>query len=108
MDRRGFFKLFSLGVAGIALEQAIPLGRVWSFPKKIVLAGIDLAVPDSEFSVLSFSVGDVISIGRDPQRYIVTSVHEQPTIIAFERLNLVIDNWNRSPQRFTKAVRSPS
>jgi hypothetical protein len=37
MDRRGFLKWFSAGVAGIALEQAIPLGRVWSFPSKIVL-----------------------------------------------------------------------
>ncbi len=39
MDRRGFLKFFSAGVAGIALEQAIPLGRVWSFPKEIVIAG---------------------------------------------------------------------
>ena len=38
MDRRGFLKLFTAGVAGIALEQAIPLGRVWSFPKEIVIA----------------------------------------------------------------------
>jgi hypothetical protein len=37
MDRRGFFKLFGAAVAGIALEQAIPLGRVWSFPTNIVL-----------------------------------------------------------------------
>lgn len=26
-----------MGIAGIALEQAIPLGRVWSFPKNIVI-----------------------------------------------------------------------
>ena len=39
MDRRGFFKLFGLGVAGIALEQAIPLGRVWSFPTEIIVPG---------------------------------------------------------------------
>lgn len=38
MNRRSFLSLFSAGVAGIALEQAIPLGRVWSFPKKIVIA----------------------------------------------------------------------
>ena len=38
MNRRNFLSLFSAGVAGIALEQAIPLGRVWSFPKKIVIA----------------------------------------------------------------------
>jgi hypothetical protein len=39
MDRRDFISLFGAGVAGIALEQAIPLGRVWSFPKEIVTAG---------------------------------------------------------------------
>lgn len=38
MNRRNFLSLFSAGIAGIALEQAIPLGRVWSFPKKIVIA----------------------------------------------------------------------
>jgi hypothetical protein len=38
MNRRNFLSLFSAGVAGLALEQAIPLGRVWSFPKKIVIA----------------------------------------------------------------------
>lgn len=38
MERRGFLKLFSVGIAGLALEQAIPFGRVWSFPKNIVIA----------------------------------------------------------------------
>jgi hypothetical protein len=37
VDRRGFFKLFGLGIGGIALEQAIPFNRVWSFPTKIML-----------------------------------------------------------------------
>jgi hypothetical protein len=37
MNRRDFLSLFSTGVAGIALEQAIPLGRVWGFPKEIVI-----------------------------------------------------------------------
>ena len=40
MNRRNFLSLFSAGVAGIALEQAIPLGRVWSFPKEIVVPKI--------------------------------------------------------------------
>lgn len=38
MNRRGFLSLLGLGGAGVALEQAIPLGRVWSFPKEIVIA----------------------------------------------------------------------
>jgi hypothetical protein len=77
MDRRGFLKLFSAGVAGIALDQAIPLGRVWSFPKKIVLpvfAGFDPA-SGSDFTVEEcwehpFKVGTAIRI-RLPQRFII-------------------------------------
>jgi hypothetical protein len=38
MDRRGFLKLLGAGVGGLALDQAIPFNRVWSFPKKIVIA----------------------------------------------------------------------
>lgn len=38
MNRRNFLSLFGAGVAGIAIEQAIPLGRVWSFPKEILIA----------------------------------------------------------------------
>jgi hypothetical protein len=37
LNRRNFLSLFGAGVAGLALDQAIPLGRVWSFPKEIVL-----------------------------------------------------------------------
>jgi hypothetical protein len=38
MKRRGFLQLAGAGIAGIILDQAIPLGRVWSFPTNIVLA----------------------------------------------------------------------
>jgi hypothetical protein len=37
MDRRKFFKLLGMGVAGVALDQAIPFNRVWSFPSNIVV-----------------------------------------------------------------------
>lgn len=35
MERRGFLKGLAAIVGGIALEQAEPLGRVWSFPKEV-------------------------------------------------------------------------
>jgi hypothetical protein len=86
MDRRGFLKLFSAGVAGIALEQAIPLGRVWSFPKKIVIAS-----PLSQFDYTenynralkkyALEIGDIVTISSvfrnlHEQTFIVTEVHE--------------------------------
>jgi hypothetical protein len=38
MDRRKFLSLLGLGVGGVAVSQAIPFGRVWSFPQKIFVA----------------------------------------------------------------------
>lgn len=35
MDRRGFLKLLPVAVGGIALAEAIPMGRVWSFPTQL-------------------------------------------------------------------------
>lgn len=37
MNRRGFLGMLIGGVAAAAAEQMIPLGRVWSFPSKIVI-----------------------------------------------------------------------
>lgn len=38
MNRRGFLGLFGAAIGGIVLEQAIPLGRVWSFPSNVIIA----------------------------------------------------------------------
>lgn len=74
MDRRGFLKLFSAGVAGVALDQAIPLGRVWSFPKNIVISK-----PLAEFTVdivpgPLFEIGDVVQIETLQQLFVVSRV----------------------------------
>ncbi len=65
MDRRGFFKLFGIGVAGVALEQAIPLGRVWSFPKDIV---IPRHLWSQRIPIHQFYLNE----GGMPQRHVVT------------------------------------
>jgi hypothetical protein len=54
MNRRSFFRFLGAGAATLALSEAIPFGRVWSFPSKIVVpetVAIDLAYY-SDFSVL--------------------------------------------------------
>ena len=38
MNRRGFIKSLGFLVGGITLNEAIPFGRVWSFPSNIVPA----------------------------------------------------------------------
>lgn len=37
MNRRSFLRSLGAAVAGIALGEAIPFNRVWSFPSKIVV-----------------------------------------------------------------------
>lgn len=37
MNRRGFLQRLGALVGGVALEQAIPFNRVWSFPSQIVI-----------------------------------------------------------------------
>lgn len=92
MNRRNFLSLFSAGVAGLALEQAIPLGRVWSFPKEIVIPtsgvlgrvmGFDWSDEVTVGSLTPiriprrFEIGDIVSIPAfSPRRYIVTKVVE--------------------------------
>jgi hypothetical protein len=66
MDRRKFLSLMSASAAGIALDQAIPFGRVWSFPSKIQIA------PYWTFPLergLHLAVGDEILITRVPDPY---------------------------------------
>ena len=75
MNRRSFLSLFGVGVAGLALEQAIPLGRVWSFPKKIIVPWHEFPLPyfgidvDQEFSK-QFAIGSMIHV-RMPERFLV-------------------------------------
>ncbi len=78
MDRRGFLKFFSAGVAGLALEQAIPLGRVWSLPKKIVIAG-----PGELGRAVGFDFIDEVNVGsltpiRIPQRFDIGDIVQIP------------------------------
>jgi hypothetical protein len=60
MNRRGFLRSIGLGIGGIALEQAIPLGRVWSFPTKIVVS------PQCEF--LTSHLGRSVLLPNDKVR----------------------------------------
>ena len=83
MDRRGFLKFFSAGVAGIALEQAIPLGRVWSFPKKIVIPNVFLKtewITEESLRILKrnlqlrFEIGDIVTFAKWPGRFVVSQI----------------------------------
>lgn len=51
MNRRGFLGGLAALVAGVAIEQAIPLGRVWSFPSKIVIPGLLETPPSGVFGI---------------------------------------------------------
>lgn len=60
--------LLGMGVAGIAIAEAIPLGRVWSFPKEIVVTNSLEA-----FALVGrVRVGDTIRL-KMPQRWVMAS-----------------------------------
>ena len=52
INRRGFLKGLGILVGGMALEEAIPLGRVWSFPSRVIPAG-GFLVPENSASDMS-------------------------------------------------------
>jgi hypothetical protein len=52
MDRRLFLQILGIGVGGVALEQAIPFGRVWSFPKEIIVREFIELPPGSSARVI--------------------------------------------------------
>ena len=63
MNRRNFLSLLSSGVAGIALKEAIPFNRVWSFPKKIVRP--KLSVDELQgFIPTRLDIGDFVKISE--------------------------------------------
>jgi hypothetical protein len=69
MNRRGFITGLAALIGGIALEQAIPLGRVWSFPSVIKPAG-----------------GTIIA--RYPTEYVITEVFPRYETIDLEMRRL--------------------
>jgi len=90
MDRRKFFGLLGAGVAGVALSEAIPLGRVWSFPSKIVVRtgwiGFDPALRKSDITVVR--MGNVIRLVL-PQNWIVRDFFQYPTLRRYEGYELI-------------------
>jgi len=54
VNRRGFLKMFGLAAGGVLLDQAIPNGRVWSFPKDIVVAKSPIIVTLEEYADYAF------------------------------------------------------
>jgi hypothetical protein len=107
MNRRNFLSLFGAGVAGIAISKAIPFGRVWSFPKEIVippqiLGGLrsewvtvemlrrlenNLVFWESCGSARSFKVGQTIRV-RLPHRYLLSDGSIYPFIPAHRKRGL--------------------
>lgn len=56
LDRRNFLRGLGALVGGVALEQAIPFNRVWSFPSKVVIKPhVPLDAPAAIFDKISLA-----------------------------------------------------
>jgi hypothetical protein len=59
MNRRSFLQGLSALVGGVAIEQAIPFNRVWSFPKNIVIPNRYQIVDRKLTGVVSFTESEL-------------------------------------------------
>lgn len=76
--------MLGLGIGGIALEQAIPLNRVWSFPKEIkrfvplsqieqqYRSGVIGRALGFEWYPAPIQLGDIVTVEDWPGRFVVT------------------------------------
>jgi hypothetical protein len=69
MNRRKFLESIGLLVGGIAIEQAIPKSRVWSFPNEIRFAQGGI-VPACDYVVGQSPFGSEVKIDHTFKRYI--------------------------------------
>ena len=80
MDRRRFLTLIGSAIAGIAVDEAIPLGRVWSFSKNIVIPEINIGSLTPIRVPQRFEIGDIITIGDWPGRFVISRIHPDETV----------------------------
>ena len=59
MNRRNFLTSLAATVAGIALNEAIPFNRVWSFPKKIMIA----KPPANSLALEKLGLDEMVGLG---------------------------------------------
>ena len=72
MDRRAFLGMFAAAIAGAAFD---PERALWTPGKKLI--SIPKPQPTGIVALAEcFKVGDIIEIGRWPEKYIVTAVYE--------------------------------
>jgi hypothetical protein len=90
MERRRFLQLLGIGAGGIVLEQAIPFGRVWSFPKNIVIAPQTLRFRVTQRWLVTDGLGYEPLF---PTRYIVNA----PTTASYPERWLVTDGLGYEP-----------
>lgn len=94
VSRRGFLQMLGLAVGGIALEQAIPLGRVWSFPSKIAigpvldefgnpLLSVELITMET-LRILQDSLKFTEMMGRYDEDFNVRHVNSNGRVFSFE------------------------
>ena len=72
--------LFGASVAGVALGEASPLNRVWSFPSKIVVPKRELVGSLIEIRMpqcWALELGDIVTVGDWPWSFVVTGVEPE-------------------------------
>lgn len=79
MQRRQFLTALGALVGGIAIDQAIPFNRVWSFPKDIKIARDPLVVYERDANGIRVAkdwLYDVDEVNALTMKYITPVLHD--------------------------------
>jgi hypothetical protein len=92
MNRRGFLGLAAAIAAGATLD---PDRLLWVQGKKLISIPMPVVPVPVEIQASTFSawnVGDILTFGQDPTRYIVTKIHPPGGRVLLE-LKLLRGGW---------------
>jgi len=104
MERRGFLKALGMLAGGIALEQAIPFGRVWSFPSKIVIPE-SLVLPENAFLHTEWITAESLRILKEKLVFVEHFNRDIPAHWQHTRTGSILKI--RLPRPWNLAVQNP-
>ena len=102
--------MISGAVGGVALNQAIPFNRVWSFPKKIVLPDfydVEIITDFEMESIRNFSIAYSEILSQQLEKYnlnAAVSILKGPAILPFKSRQIL----DRMPDSLCELAASPA
>lgn len=82
MERRSFLKGIAALVGGIALDEAIPLGRIWSFPSTIKCLNVSPIISEPSAARFAAIYYDKLAVKRMNELFVFTAMSKHKPLPA--------------------------